>query len=280
VSTEHTRPTEWAVTLELRRQGVGPAMAQAFGLLWGFVDRKPDYICIKPSMLSEPAGTDPTTARGWLDGLEENGLIDILYRPGRGAKGLKSEWRIYVYQPRVRAAEKTERPDPQQSLFKGLEQSEIGGFCPENPPISMDTIEEAHAHCHCPIDTIDSMDHGTMDHGTADNEEPAHFAPAIAEALNTFQESSKPGQQRQRLKDRIIREVGDGGMHPSIPGRAADLVVYHGVPLRDLDHILIDMREMRRAGTPWKTSPGAFFCWKAKTLAKRHGIEWGSKADE
>jgi len=94
------------------------------------------------------------------------------------------------------------------------------------------------------------------------------FPRAIAKTLD---DATKAGVRRARLKQWIISTVRDPDMHESTAGRAADLVVYCGVPLADLTHILTDLKAMR---PKLKGPAGAFFTFKLKTLAAIHGIDW------
>jgi len=124
------------VSKELRRQGVGPAVADAFGDLWVMAECRPDYIMVKPWVLAQPYGCDARTARDWLDALEENGLIHI---PERPKKGRKAPWPVYVYHPRIGAAETDPRPDPQRSLFENQVTDQTRGLQRANPPVTDQT---------------------------------------------------------------------------------------------------------------------------------------------
>jgi hypothetical protein len=57
-----------------------------------------------------------------------------------------------------------------------------------------------------------------------------------------------------------------------VAGSAANLVVYHQVPLQELKQILADVDAMRAAGS--LRNAGAFFHSKARALAARHGKPW------
>ena len=98
-------------------------------------------------------------------------------------------------------------------------------------------------------------------------------AAATAETVEMVPPAD-PGRpnQKARLVARILAAVADPDFHPSIAGRAADLVTVHGLPPADLKHILADMAAMRDAGR--LTSPGGFFHAKARELAARHGLPW------
>ncbi len=101
-------------------------------------------------------------------------------------------------------------------------------------------------------------------------------AAAINQAAGEFLDATTPLKQKQRLEARIMQAVSQTAFDRSIAGRAADLVVHHGVPLRDLEQILTDLREMRRAGS--LKNAGGFFHNKARKLAAVHGAPWPKPA--
>ena len=95
--------------------------------------------------------------------------------------------------------------------------------------------------------------------------------PAAAAAI--AEQAAEPGLQKERLKRRIFAACGPATpVAEWVAGSAANLVVYHGVPIEDLDRVLGDVDAMREAGS--LRHAGRFFHAKAKELADRHGKPW------
>lgn len=143
-------------------------------------------------------------------------------------------------------------------------------------PPSMDTIEEKISNL--PLSHRTTRFHGSMDHGkTPHGDEPPAIAArgggeqqisvGLAEALGAYTDAAMPQQQKNQLEDRILREVG-AKLNRAIAGKAADMVVYHGVELHHVDRALIDLREMRKAGT--LRSATGFIYGKFSHIAHRH----------
>ena len=85
-----------------------------------------------------------------------------------------------------------------------------------------------------------------------------------------------PAEQKKRLKQRIIAVfAGSTPVAEWVAGSAANLVVYHGVPLQDMEAILCDVAAMRDAGN--LRHAGRFFCSKVLELANRLGKPWPHK---
>jgi hypothetical protein len=129
-------------------------------------------------------------------------------------------------------------------------------------------IEERSASCHSTI-----HDHG---HGGASTSAPTVVAQgpvAVGSPLETLvARFADPREQKRRLVSRITGVVSDPLMNAAIPRIAADLVIFEGVPIADLEHILVDVEAMRGAGS--LRIPGAFFLQKAREMAGRHGKTW------
>jgi len=145
---------------------------------------------------------------------------------------------------------------------------------------AQDMLLVRHDHGH---DTIDieakrAPYHSTivMNHGHGERQRPDSSpgpAAAVGAALATLIDRfADPKEQKRRLVARIQAVVGDAKMNPVIPRIAADLVVFHAVPMADLEHILVDVESLREARTLRK--PGAFFLDKARKLAAQHGKPW------
>ena len=81
-----------------------------------------------------------------------------------------------------------------------------------------------------------------------------------------------PDEQKRRLVARIRGVVRDEQMGPYVSGAAADLVVFHGLPPVDLNHVLNDIDAMRRAGN--LKNAGGLFHYKVRKLAMTKGLPW------
>ena len=103
--------------------------------------------------------------------------------------------------------------------------------------------------------------------------EPTAIGGLVASLAQVAEETANPGEQKRQLIRRIESIVNDPKMGRYVAGAAADLVVFHGVPLADLNHILADVDAMRSAGS-LKDSSGRFFHFKARELADRCGKPW------
>ena len=117
--------------------------------------------------------------------------------------------------------------------------------------------------------------------------EPQPLGVLVEGKLSTLHRplSADPKEQKRRLVARIEAVVGDRKMNAAIPRIAADLVVFHAVPLADLEHILVDVECLREAGT--LRSAGAFFLGQArqqlalltrKTVARSQGERRGPRS--
>ena len=108
--------------------------------------------------------------------------------------------------------------------------------------------------------------------GSAREEEVGYV---VARALDGFCNKTTRTAQKEALEARIIAAVNDPKMHRSVPGKVADLVVFHGMPQREVERALRDMREMERARVEGRgkglRSRGRFFHGKARELAHQYG---------
>ena len=280
---------------------LGGASKLAFAWLWRRAGRRPAHIVIQPHQLGAAFGKSARAAEKWLDKLVGADLIEIVERDN-----VRGTVQLYVFNPSPGRA--FQRADPQLPLpfptsdlcaHKGPDlsarkgpdlcarkgpsqnpgtlentgnQERASDLCahkgpdlsaPKGPP-SMDMEGR---RCALPLShrTVRSMDvHGTMEEQT-----PGQMSALSHRALERFIDRTKPEVQKRELEKEILDCVADPQFHRSIAGRAADLVIFHAVPLRDLRHILSDIRELRRARS--LDNPGAFFLSKIRELANRHG---------
>src|SRR3990172_2293639 len=94
----------------------------------------------------------------------------------------------------------------------------------------------------------------------------------VAEALNNWAESTTSLKKKEKLLREIHQAVRDPELHPSIAGRAADLVVHSKIDYEQLRAILNDIVGTRRSfeegiGKGFKTSPGAYFLHRLRQLS-------------
>ena len=102
---------------------------------------------------------------------------------------------------------------------------------------------------------------------------------ALDAATDRLLDATTPAEQKARLVAEIMQTVGRGPdgkqLADWVAGAAADLVVYHDLPEADLTKILVDVREMRRAGS-LQNGP-AFFHAKITRLVRLRGSPWPGK---
>ena len=108
--------------------------------------------------------------------------------------------------------------------------------------------------------------------------DPSHASQAVAEAIGHLPTPEEYAARRAALKDRIQRTIADPNCHDSLAGRAADLVVLHGIPVAQVDVILDSLVRARRLHG-FKKGPGHYANGAFRRLARQHGIDWG-KADD
>jgi len=107
----------------------------------------------------------------------------------------------------------------------------------------------------------------------------APLVPALTEALDQVGQRTTPAAQKLRLRQEILATVARAGPSPNgkplseaIAGKAADLVVYHGLEEEKLREVLGDVIAMHRTGK--LRDPPGFFNAKAAALAGRCGVAW------
>lgn len=97
----------------------------------------------------------------------------------------------------------------------------------------------------------------------------------VAEIAGAALRASDPARQRSRLMGRI-QAVCREPVAEWVLGSAANLVVFHGVPIEDMDRILADIQAMRSTGG--LRNAGAFFHAKVRKLALQHSAPWPRKS--
>ena len=87
--------------------------------------------------------------------------------------------------------------------------------------------------------------------------------------------AAEPARQKARLIQRISA-VCRSQVASWVLNAAADLVVFHSVPIEDLDRILADIEAMR--GAESLRDAARFFHAKVRWLAASHGAPWPRKS--
>jgi hypothetical protein len=102
----------------------------------------------------------------------------------------------------------------------------------------------------------------------------ADLLPDVAARIaSTLETAGNDRQQKERLKARFIAACGQRDpLDEWTAGCAANLVIYHGVPIRDLERILCDLDAMRRTGT--LKNAARFFHGQVRKLATRLKKPW------
>jgi hypothetical protein len=254
----------------LANRKIGAATKLAFLRLWTDAGGEPGEILIIPGRLATQLGRDARAARDWIERLDDLGLIDIIEHDE--ARGVI---RAQVYHPCPGRREDTPA-DPQTRLpFDPAEKDAPPGraevSAPKPPPPLLPKKQELLSY-QVTKGNKDQSASKTMGTMSVEIAGPAAepMGPILAEVSAAVLAHADPRQQKARLKSRIravVPEVADW-----TAGAAADLVVYHGVPVEDLDQLLRDVVEMRRAGG--LKSPGGFFNYAAAKLARRCGAHW------
>lgn len=104
---------------------------------------------------------------------------------------------------------------------------------------------------------------------------PADFLPAAIAAA--FEDAPNRREQKERLKARLIAACGQRDpLDEWTAGAAANLVVFHGVPICDLERILCDLDAMRRCGT--LKNAARFFHGQVRKLALELDKPWPIKS--
>jgi len=90
-------------------------------------------------------------------------------------------------------------------------------------------------------------------------------------SIGTLSEVVGHREQKDRLKKQIQAVCGFC-LSDWCAGCAANLVVYHEVPLEEIEKILCDLDAMRRVGT--LKNPSGFFHSQVRKVAGRYGKPW------
>jgi hypothetical protein len=236
-----------ALQLLFADRKIGAASKLAFLQLWLLASEQPGRIVITTDWLAGVCGRSPRSALEWLEELQSHDLLKIGERnPRRGTIVID----LYNPAPGDRVA----IPDPQRSLPLAA------GVSAQKPPRPVLHGKEINFPCQ-------STNVNKESKNPSDSMSVAGDIAALM-AVGIF---TTPAEQKERLKKRIISACR-GNVSEWVAGQAANLVVYHGLPLEDVDHVLGDLDALRSAGT--LRDAGAFVHAMFRKLAARHGKPW------
>jgi len=121
----------------LRRDSrIGPAVRGCFELLWHLAGGRADYIVVTTKRIAYDFGVERRTVEGWLEKLQEYGLIEVVERDRK-----RGTIHVYVFHPRP--DRRGPRPDPQRRLdFRPGER--LGIYARETPDGQSETNVGAH----------------------------------------------------------------------------------------------------------------------------------------
>jgi hypothetical protein len=281
---------------------LGQAPKLAFLFLWrerGFDVN--DEITVEDTDLGRSLGRDRRSAQDWLRALEGAGLIEIRRRdrrrgvywitvpPGRREPMPDGQGRLPLEdcspagEPTPRPGSKTEggEPTPRPSAIDACQWR--AGISTRKSPRPYGTKEnmnsflpnyQSNQSTKEGIGTLESRSGAGISAQkpprgfSSEGPRPLDVSGAIAATLAG---TCSPAEQRRRLMARIQAVVREP-LTEWVLGAAANLVAIHGVPIQEMDLILCDVEAMRAAGG--LGSSAAFFHFKARELALRHGISW------
>ena len=251
-----------ALSLLLADRKLGAASKLAFLQLWDFAGGQPGRVVITADWLGGVCGRSPKAAWLWLAELEAHDLVKIGERNerrgtivvdvynacpgGPGGKFVDSQTRLPIG-----CGDLT----PEIGSVWG---SEVSATKPPTPLVPRKVVSLS-CQSTKSMDSRDSMSVGL-----------GEVAAAIVAGVEA---TCDPAAQKERLKRRVQAACGSSTpVAEWVAGSAANLVVYHGVPVEDLDRILGDVDAMRCAGS--LRDAGRFFHSKARALAELHGKPW------
>jgi len=244
---------------------LGAASKLAFLQLWEFAGRQPGRVTITADWLGGVCGRSPKAAWLWLVELEKHDLIELgernerrgtvqvdLYNPCPGNRAATTD-----FQTRLPLQCDGVPPSAKRSCETASGQSEVTAPKPPAPLVPKKDQELSYQS------TKDSSKNSTNS-----SDSMRLDASSIVAAID-----ADPAQQKERLKRKILGVCGGLSQCSDwVAGSAANLVVYHEVPLGELLRILADVQAMREVGT--LQHAGRFFHAKARQLAARLGKPW------
>lgn len=250
---------------------LGAASKLAFLQLWEYAGGKPGPIVITADWLGGSCGRSPKAAWLWLEELQKHDLIRIGKRNER--RGSVS---VDLYNP-CPGGDREATPDRQLRLGAAAagvtgeasgtrEGSEVSATEPPSPLVPKNSKENlSYQSTNVSRNSKDPMD--SMSAATIAVDVAAAVAAIAGDVLGD------PADQKARLKRRIQAACGSSNpVAEWVAGSAANLVVYHEVPIGELQLILGDVDAMRQVGK--LQNAGRFFHFKVRELAARLGKPW------
>ena len=236
---------------------LGAASKLAFMQLWELADRQPGRIVVTADWLGGVCGRSPKAAWLWLEELEKHDLIRLGERNERRGSVV-----IDVYNP-CPGGDREATPDRQLRLdaAAAADRSEVTATKPPSPLVPKNSKNSScQSTNEVPMNSMNSL----VPKGAQIGADAAAIVAAIGGDV---------GEQKARLKRRIQAACGSSNpVSEWVAGSAANLVVYHGVLIEDLDRILADVDAMRSVGS--LRDAGGFFHFKVRELAGRLGKPW------
>ena len=275
--SEKDGANDWKLLRRLMRDAaIGAASKLCFKWLWDHAGRQPGQLSVTKAALAYELGRSPRAVDKWLAELVKAGLLEVADRDRR--RGVVD---IFVFQPNP-GEPFSQRPDPQTKL--PLEQpapetapDSRAGF-PSDGDRSDVTAPKGPGGEEAAMRTLQQVvgaARAATRRGGFCGADPPPVGLAIAAALLEREQTEHPLQQKKLLTKRIREVVNDPNMLPYVSGAAADLIVFHEVPIGELDSILAQLDAKRRAGT--LTTAGGFFHYKVRNLAAARGKPWPVK---
>jgi hypothetical protein len=262
--------------LLLADRKLGAASKLAFLQLWDFAGQQPGRVVITADWLGSTCGRSPKAAWLWLEELQSHDLVKIGERNERRGSVV-----VDVYNPCPGGRCET-ASDPQTRLPIGSGEitpaiggdgtrsvaatiSEVSSPKPPSPLVPKKVQELSYQSTNVSKNST-SMNSRSGETASGMAQVGTAVAAAIAVAFD-------PAEQKMRLKRRIVAACGSATpVADWVAGSAANLVVYHDVPIQELNQVLVDLDAMRAVGS--LQHAGKFFHAKAKQLADRFGKPW------
>jgi hypothetical protein len=260
---------------------LGAASKLAFYQLWRFAGNSPGRVVITADWLAGQCGRSPRVAWDWLAELEKHDLIKLGERNERRGTVV-----VDVYNPAPGQTDRAAITD--RTLFQGVDcvATSAGAGVDSSPAdvskppagVSVVSAQEAPRLIE-PRNTKSVTCQSPNAHTPKEFKETKNsmggpvgsLSEALATALAASPATDEPAQQKERLKRRIVQACR-GKIADWVAGSAANLVVYHDVPFRDVNEVLCDVQAMFDAGS--LKNPGAFAHSKFRELAGRLGKPW------
>jgi hypothetical protein len=259
---------------------LGAASKLAFFMLWKFAGNSPGRVVITADWLAGQCGRSPKAAWLWLEELQRHDLVKIGERNER-----RGTVTLDVYNPCPGSREANPDVQARLPLVEAVSESKGAGLdsspadVPKPPQVCSEVTTPKPPRLIEPRNTKRVTCQSPNAHTPKEFKETKNsmggpvgsLNEALATVLAASPATDEPAQQKERLKRRIIQACR-GKIADWVAGSAANLVVYHDVPFRDINEVLCDVQAMFEAGS--LKNPGAFAHSKFRELAGRLGKPW------